>query len=98
MDELGCALAIARTAAQIVQMRHRNLGQTRVRLLAKHLPLALQNPACGRPAQALMRAVDFNQQRQILHGVLGRKPPPHALAHANLSALAVAPDQPRDLR
>jgi hypothetical protein len=45
-----------------------------------------------------MGAIDFNQQVQILRGVLGRKPPPRAFAHANLSALAVAPDQARDLR
>jgi hypothetical protein len=59
--ELGGSLPVGRAAPQVVQVRDGDLRQTSVLPLAEYLPFALQDAACGRPAQSLMRPVGRDQ-------------------------------------
>src|SRR5262245_60936259 len=55
--ELRRTLPVSRTPAQVVEMRHGDLGQTRIFLPPEHLPLPFQDPPRRWSAQSLMGSI-----------------------------------------
>jgi CRP-like cAMP-binding protein len=91
-------IAVTRTGSQIVQMRHADLRQPLVLLVAELLVLALQNPPRGRSAQPLVRAVYFRQQGDILGSVPRGEAVPLVRRHPHHTLIPKTADQPRRLR
>jgi hypothetical protein len=95
---LGGQFAVAHAPPQIVQMRHRDSRQPRILGFAELFLLPFQNVHRRRPAQPMVRPIQFRQQRDVLAAVLARKPPPPVRRRDHHSPGPVLPDQPRHLR
>ena len=92
------AQAVARSAAQVVEVAVGKLRQPLELGLAVDLELALENMPRGRAAQALVRLINGGQQFDVCRGVMALEAgPPEGLA-AIRPSLEIAANQPRGLR
>jgi hypothetical protein len=87
--EHASVLAVAQTAAQVVQMRHRDLRQSRILLFAELLALPLQDTLGRWAAQAFVRAVHSSHQHHVFFPVLGGKSAPSMRLHFHRPAVQV---------
>jgi len=71
---LPAPIAIARSPAQVVQVRHRNTRQARVARIAVDLQGAHQQPLGGRPRERTVQRVGLGQHHHVLLGVQTGKP------------------------
>jgi hypothetical protein len=66
-------IAVDGAVAQIVQMGHRDPGQSLVFRFAKHLELAAQYASQSRPGQVLVDGIGCRQQHDVLALVSDRE-------------------------
>ena len=91
-------LAVAAPFAQVVNMRHRDFGQTLVAGIGDLVILPVENLLRRRSAQRFVRLIRCRQQRDVARIVMGGEPPTAALPDSHNSAFGVLADQPRHLR
>jgi len=64
---------VAGAGAQVVQMAHRDRGQTREARIAKYLKLAAQYAGRSRARKRVHRPVDLHQQRYVQRRIASRE-------------------------
>ena len=98
LDVVQSPLTVTLALAQVVQMSHRDPGQTRIFLLAVDLNFSFQNAPRRRPAQGLMRFIHRGQQFNVGPRVALRETVPPVKGRLDPSLGCVATDQTRNLR
>ena len=90
-------IAVHGAVAQIVQMGHRDPGQSLVLLFAEYLELAAQNASQRRSGQILVGGIGYRQQHNVLALVSDREVWPRRRPPYDFPFLHPPADQPRQL-